>query len=220
MVVVGNMDLGNLVPAISMPSFSPLTIVGITFGLLIAVVFVLLFRMSRYRILVEILEYINKGFVSKKGRYMLKLDKSNNMHYLQPMSGSLRIANFPANSFTKTYGLPWIGVKRVISVIRINQHTFNVFLPPEGDEDVGQQKAYDTRSWLHAEQVRKANKALKANNVINMVMILTPTIVVVVLIFLLLIGLFMPITFFQYLTKKADAITTAMLEVAKKKWGV
>jgi hypothetical protein len=51
-------------------------------------------------------------------------------------------------------------------------------------------------------------------------MILTPTFVLLILVALLLIGLFMPITFFQYLTKKADAITNALLEVAKKKWGV
>jgi hypothetical protein len=220
MPMIGNIDVGSFIPAMSMPSFSPLTMIGITFGLLVAVGFVLFFRMSRYRILVEILEYINKGFVSKKGRYRQTMDKSNNMIYLQPMSGNLRIANFPANSFTKTFGLPMIGVKRTISVIRINQHTFNVFLPPEGNENVGQQKAYDTRSWLHAEQVRKANKALKASNTLNLIMILTPTFVLLTLVALLLIGLFMPITFFQYLTKKADAITNALLEVAKKKWGV
>ena len=220
MAELAGFNVGQWVPAIAPPQFSPFSIGMMLFAVVVGIFLLMLWRMSRYRILIEVLEYVNKGYVSKKLRYRKAIDKHNNMIYLQPMSGNLRISNFPNECFTKMFSMPLIGTKRFLSLIRINQHSFTVFMPPEPGSNLGTIRTFDTRSWLHAEQIRKVNKALKKGNFLELMSILAPTIIVVGLIVLLLVGIFMPITFYQYLTKKADAITAALLEIIKKKWGI
>lgn len=213
MPTIGGVEVSGWIPKVGMPAISPLSLWGILIGFLIALVLVFMFRISQYRIRVEILEYVNNGFVRKKFRYKKAYDKDNNMTYLSPMQGSMRIANFPNECFIKVRGMPIVGILRSICLIRINQNSFNVFLPAEGRDEYGEIRPYDTRSWLHAEQLRKVNKKIQKQNILYLLGIIAPSAVIIILVFMLLVGIFLPVVFYQHLLNRAEAITNALMAV-------
>ncbi len=145
----------------------------ISTGLIVIVKFV------SHRVFVEILERVEGGYVCKGGRYALVHDRKTDLGYLRPMWGPERLPSFPMEAFQKTRGAPFIGIKRELSLIKLNKYSYKVSLPEPGIEKYGIVKYYDTLSWVFLEQRRKFLKKISKEQIFQTLMVLAPILVIV-----------------------------------------
>lgn len=180
-----------------------------------SIVLLIIIKMNQHRINVEIMEYVQGGYVSKYGRYAMVRDKKNQLEYLRPMFGKNRLPSFPTEVFQKTKGAPIIGMKRVLLLIKQNQYSYKVLLPPKNLVILGEVKYFDTLPWLFIEQKRQFLVKHKREKFLNALAVIAPIVVI-----LMALGFFISMIFLQasITTHEAEEITKA-LEVVKQVYG-
>lgn len=180
--------------------------------IIISVVLLVVFKMNKHRINVEILEYVQGGYVSKYGRFAVAKDKKTQLEYLRPMFGKKRLPAFPTEFFQKTKGIPIIGIKRVLLLIKQNQYSYKVLLPPNGNLLIGKVKYLDTLPWLFIEQKRQFLVQHKRERLLNALAIIAPIVVI-----LMALGFFIAMIFLQasITSHEAEEITKT-LEIVRQ----
>ncbi len=146
--------------------------------LIISALIVMIIKFISHRVMVEILEKVKGGYVSKGGRYAVVYDRKNDLAYLRPMWGKERLPNFPSEAFQKTKGVPFIGIKRELSLIKVNKYSYKASLPEPGTAKTGSIKYHDTLSWMFLEQRRKFLKKISKENIYYVLMVMAPIIVI------------------------------------------
>jgi len=144
-----------------------------------AILLIVFMRMIKHRRLVEIYEEQKDGYVLKSGRYAVAFDKENNLEYLRPITGKKRLPNFPFNAWQKVNGVPFIGINRSISIIKRNEYSYRVLVPPDVETRQSSTEYADSLSWSFIEHKRKFDVKMKRTNMLYYLSIFAPSAIII-----------------------------------------
>jgi len=146
---------------------------------LLAIILIVFMRMSKHRRMVEIYEEQKEGYVLKSGRYAVAFDKENNLEYLRPVMGKKRLPNFPFNAWQKVNGIPFIGINRSISIIKRNEYSYRVLVPPDVETRKATTEYADSLTWSFIEHKRKFDVKMKRTNMVYYLSIFAPSAIII-----------------------------------------
>lgn len=209
-------DIMGTIPAIKTPNLAitPATINLLMFGLIIAVVLFVLWKLHQNRMYVEIYEKVKSGYISKPGRYRIIYDKGTKMHSLVPMFGNERIPAFKSEHFQKVQSVPYFGILRQIKLIKVNKHTYYPVLPPTDRSILGDVKDYDSLTWVETEMIKAFEKKINRGQLLYVLSVTAPLIVIISAIVFLIIAMYTDQYLLHTLVAKIEEVTTALTAVA------
>lgn len=162
----------------------------ILYGALVIIVMIFILKFVTNRRLVKIYEQVHGGYVLRSGRYRLVKDKENK-ECLGAMFGGNKLPGFVFEYWQKVNGIPFFGINRVISIIKLNDYSYKVILPSssvvEGFADI---QTYNSQSWVFFEQKKEYDKKKARGNIWYWIAIGTPSFVCVMIVVLLIAGLY------------------------------
>lgn len=161
-----------------------LVVVGSFLGILI--------RFLQHRNQVKIYEKVKDGYVITYGRYAVAYDKETKLEYLRPMFGSKRLPNFQLKYWQKAEGVPLIGVKRILSMVKQNEDSFKAILPPDKTEDhmLASIHYENTLNWVFYEQLRIFTKELQKKKLLDILALIAPLVVISASLIFLIVAIF------------------------------
>lgn len=171
--------------------------------IIISIFLIWLTRMMTHRYHVRLFECVEGGYVIRYGRYHICYDRESNLEYLRPMFGSRRLPNFPSKYWQKVNGIPFLGIRRSISIIQQNPNSYKVLSPP------GMLGAETTMSWVYFEQLRQFNAKQKKQRLLEFLQYAAPLAVIVACIGFLIYSIF-------YLASVKTTAANAIIEITNK----
>lgn len=167
-------------------------------------------RMMSHRILVDFDDKVKNGYVIKSGRYAKVFDKKRRVFMLKPMFGGDVIPDVPTEYMQKTKGMPFIGPKRKLELLRINKHTL-VAVTPE-DSESNEMKAYDINSQMWTFQYEKEAFLRKLNkkDIFLKLSFLVPVFTIIMVMFMFGAALFVQMGLYNYFTNEIANATTIL----------
>lgn len=173
------MELTKILPKIPMIKITPTTIEQIFVGIMLTIVLFILYKCISNRICVEINEAVHKGVVPSSGRYRRVYNSRTKMHELRPMLGREPLPDFPHNAFQKVKDWPFFGIKRQLTLIKLNEYTYKVALPDLNIENDFKIIDYDVKGWVYNLMYSKFENRIRMSNLLYVLSIFAPILVII-----------------------------------------
>ena len=209
------MDLTNIIP-----EFSPLhtdwtgLIEKSLWVFLVCTCIFILIKFNQNRRLIEIYEKVEGGYVTSKRRYGTKFDKDNLLAYLKPMFGKDKLPDFSYGCWQKTKGIPFIGIRRVLYLLKLNKHSYQVLIPPKYKSEP-LTKYENTLSWVFIEQKREFLKKYNKEKFLEFLVIAAPCFIIVGCIIFWSVAMFTQAQIYDHAADKIDTTTRIIVELVK-----
>lgn len=144
---------------------------------IMAAIFVFM-QFSKHKIMVEVLEYVDGGFISKSFRCCKMKDRRTRTKHLKPMFSKKTLYQ-PSNMyFKKVNGMPFIGVNRHITFIK-DGVDLKAVLPSKDTSNLAEVSILDYRRWFFLKQREEFLRNINKDKIMFLLSIYAPLIVIV-----------------------------------------
>jgi len=181
--------------------------------IIIGLVLFIVMKYMQFRRLVEVYEKVHGGYVCRGGRYKISKGRSDGREYLKPMFGGKVIPSFPSDAWQKCNSIPFIGVNRLLRLIKMNEHSYKMlFQPVDVMSKKGIAKYHDTLTWVYLEQLRLFKKTIAQKKFLYWANIIAPSAIIISCIVLLVFSMYAQGSIVLYGKEGIDKATAAILQ--------
>ena len=174
---------------------------------ILSVLVIILIKFMSHRVIVEVYEKTRGGYVVKGGRYAIAYDAKLGLEYLRPMWGKTRLPMFPLEYFQVTRGMPIIGVKREIMLIKQNHYSYKVLYPTNDFDNEGKIIYTDSLAWIYLEHKRKFIEQTNKEEFIQRMFMVVPVVMIIMAIIFWIVMMFLQASITSH---EADQITQTL----------
>ena len=184
------------------------------FFLSLLAAFFVFIKFQKSRILVETLEYVDKGFISKSGRYNIILDPKTKTKHLKPIFGKKTLYCPQNKYFKKVDGMAFIGINRHISFIKDGKDVKAV-LPTNDINPNAEIHILDYRRWLFLKEREEFLRKIDKDKIVFLLSIYAPLIVVISTILFFAVTIMYQIGVLNNLSSEISKISDALINTIK-----